>query len=356
MQQPLKICHLLSSLKIGGAERFVIDLSLQQIKSGQDVTILSFGLSTDELYTVAIKENIKIILLNKRWYSRNIMAYRILQDFNILHIHSPVTLKAILLPIAFFRKTKIIYTRHGEGKYNSPIWKIVHAASKPFIHAVTFVSKKGQSIFNNMHDWKDKKQSVIENGISHPILTQPPLYEEKLKLGSVGRMVDLKKQSHLIQAWSQLDSNMKKNIELHFIGDGECREELEQLASKDLLAENIIFHGFMSERNEIQSFFDILVVTSESEGLSIAILEAMIEGKAVIGSNVGGNPRLIKDQNTGVLYSFGDIDALATAIESYSKDINLVKSHGIQAFKHVTENYSICASMEKYNKLYYDEI
>jgi len=291
MHQPLRICHLLSSLKIGGAERFVIDLALQQIKSGHDVTILSFGASTDELYSVAIKENIKVILFNKRWYSKNIMAYQLLKNFNILHIHSPITLKALMLPIGFFRKTKIIYTRHGEGKYNSPIWKIVHTASKPFIYAVTFVSEKGQTIFNDIHDWKNKKQLVIENGISSPVSPQPPMYEKKLKLGSVGRMVDLKKQFHLIQAWSQLDNNLKKNVEIHFIGDGECREELEQLANKDPLAENIVFHGFMNERNDIQSLFDILVVTSESEGLSIAILEAMIEEKAVIGSNVGGNPR-----------------------------------------------------------------
>jgi len=355
MQQPLKICHLLSSLKIGGAERFVIDLTIQQIKNGYDVTILSFGTITDELYSVAIKENIKVFLLNKRWYSKNITTYNLLKNFNILHIHSPVTLKAILLPLLFVKKTKIVYTRHGEGKYNSSLWKVVHLVSQPFISSITFVSKNGQLVFNNIHGWKNKKQSVIENGISPPVFPQPPIYENKLKLGSVGRMVDLKKQNHLIRAWSQLDNKVKKNIELHFIGDGECREKLEQLANKDPLVENIVFHGFMNERNEIQSLFDVLVVTSESEGLSIAILEAMIEKKAVIATNVGGTPSLVKDQNTGVLYPFGDIDTLSKAIEDYSKDSGLAKKHGTRAFKHVTENYSILASMEQYSKLYHDQ-
>jgi len=354
MYQPLRICHLLSSLKIGGAERFVIDLALQQIKKGHDVEILSFGASTDELYSVAIKENIKVILLNKRWYSKNITVYNLLKSFNILHVHSPITLKAIILSIAFFKKTRIIYTRHGEGKYNSFIWKIVHRISKPFISAVTFVSKNGQSVFNDVHHWDTKKQSVIENGISHPVFAQPPLYEKKLKLGSVGRMVDLKKQSHLIKAWAQLNKSVKENVELHFIGDGECRKELELLANKDLLAGNIVFHGFMNERNKIQSLFDILVVTSISEGLSIAILEAMIEGKAVIATDVGGNSRLVKDQNTGVLYTFGNIEALTIAIENYSNNITLAKGHGERAFKHITENYSINSSMEQYNNFYYD--
>lgn len=352
MQQPLRICHLLSSLKIGGAERFVIDLSLQQIKNGHNVTIISFGASSDELYDVVKKENINIILLNKRWYSANKQTYDTLKNFDVLHIHSPVTLKALLLTLPFYKDTKLIYTRHGEGRYDSLTWKIVHQCVKPFVSALTFVSENGQKVFSQVHRWHDKKQIIIENGISPPTIASPAIFGEKFKLGSVGRMVDLKKQAHLIEAWALLDENERENIELHFIGDGECKSQLEQQAKKYNLSNNIIFHGFMNERHEIQKLFDVLVVTSQSEGLSIAILEAMIESKAVIGSDVGGNPKLIHNQKTGILYPFGNINALKTAIALYYNNTDIAKNHGIYALDHVTKNYSLMNAAQQYEILY----
>lgn len=352
MQQPLRICHLLSSLKIGGAERFVIDLSLQQIKSGHNVTIISFGTSSDELYSVAKREGINVILLKKRWYSANKHTYNTLKNFDVLHIHSPVTLKALILTLPFYKGIKIIYTRHGEGRYDSLTWKIVHHCVKPFVCALTFVSENGQTVFNQVHQWQNKKQQVIENGISLPSVASPAIFSEKLKLGSVGRMVDLKKQAHLIEAWSLIKDSERENIELHFIGDGDCKNQLEHLAKKFSPSTNIFFHGFMNERHKIQQLFDVLVVTSQSEGLSIAILEAMIESKAVIGSDVGGNPKLIKDQQTGVLYPFGDIGSLKQAITSYSNNTDLAKEHGANAFTHVSQNYSLMNTTRQYETLY----
>jgi glycosyltransferase involved in cell wall biosynthesis len=96
-------------------------------------------------------------------------------------------------------------------------------------------------------------------------------------------------------------------------------------------------------------------VTSESEGLSIAILEAMAEGKPVIGSNVGGNSRLVIDNVTGVLYPFGDIVKLQSAIMKYVNNEDLLYFHGKQALKHVTNNFSINSAMKKYESLYNED-
>jgi len=352
MPQLNKVCHLLSSLKIGGAERFVIDLSLEQLKLGYEVTIISFGSTNDDLYNVAVKANINVIIFNKKWWSKNITFLRLLKKFNILHLHSPVILKVMLLTIPFLNKQKTIYTRHGEGLYKEPIWKLVHKLAKPFISAVTFVSKNGQCVFRNIHGWNNTKQQVIENGIS---VSKKKLIKSDLKIlriGSVGRMVPLKSQTDLIKAWAELPEKIRTNVELHLIGDGECRASLEQQVTQLKAQDSIFFHGFLSERFEILSLFDLLVVNSESEGLSIAILEAMSQAKAVIATNVGGNPQLVKQNVTGLLYEYGNIKQLTNAIKSYHYNTELLYSHGINAQNHIKENYSLNKTAREYDAIY----
>jgi len=352
MQQLKKVCHILSSLNIGGAERFVIDLCIEQNNNGYTAEILSFGTSEDKLVNVAKINNIKVTHITKKWWTNNLSTLNVLKRFNVLHIHSPVSLKAILLISPFLHDQKLIYTRHGEGRYNSRIWTFVHKMISPFINAVTFVSKNGQKVFQIDHPWPKKKHQVIENGIPLPSTYPVPLKNNKLRLGSVGRVVELKKQSHLISAWNTLPLDIKSNIEIHIIGNGSCYKSLVQQAAQCELNQNIVFHGFMRDRIEIQKLFDILVVTSESEGLSIAILESMAEGKPVIGSDVGGNSRLIINDSTGYLYPFGDICKLQSVIMKYINNDNLLCEHGKKALTHVTDNFSINSAMKKYESIY----
>lgn len=352
MRQLKKVCHILSSLKIGGAERFVIDLCVEQNKNGYIAEILSFGSESDELVNVAKNHGIRVKHITKKWWTSNALTLSTLKKFNVLHIHSPISLKAILLISPFLFRQKLIYTRHGEGRYNTMIWTLVHKLISPFINAVTFVSKNGQKVFQEDHSWPNKVHQIIENGIPLSTGIQTQLNKNKLRLGSVGRVVELKKQSHLIKAWDDLPLDIKSNIEIHIIGDGDCYKNLKQQAIQCELSQNIVFHGFMNDRVSIQKLFDLLVVTSESEGLSIAILEAMAEGKPVIGSDVGGNSRLIIDDATGFLYPFGDIVKLQNAIKKYINNESLLCSHGKQALEHVTSNFSINSTMKKYESIY----
>ena len=352
MEQAKRVCHVLSSLKIGGAERFVIDLSKEQILHGYEVEILSFGNSSDELVEIAQDNKIKTHFVNKRWFSNNKHTYNLLKRFDVVHIHSPVSLKAILLISPLLRNVKIIYTRHGEGRYDSLQWKLVHKTVKPFINAVTFVSHNGESVFREVHPWPSKPHQVIENGIPLHETEKKSYRSSILKLGSVGRVVPIKKQEHLLQAWAALDEQIRNQIEIHIIGDGDQLTYLKELASQYKPSENIMFHGFMNQREEIQALFDVLVVTSESEGLSIAILEAMADHKAVIASDVGGNARLVLNNSTGLLYQYADIDRLKEHIKAYFTSRKLLEDHSQKAFEHVSQNFSINTAMKKYEYLY----
>src|SRR3989338_10642058 len=94
----------------------------------------------------------------------------------------------------------------------------------------------------------------------------------------------------------------------------EKRRELEGLTHKLNLNNQVIFTGKREDIPEILSSLDLFVLSSVSEGLGRSIIEAMAMEKAVVATNVGGIPEVVKDKETGVLVPAKNAPALAAAI------------------------------------------
>jgi len=102
--------------------------------------------------------------------------------------------------------------------------------------------------------------------------------------------------------------------ELHLIGDGELRPELERRFAAAGVSDRVRLPG---ARNDIPSqlaMLDLLVLPSRWEGMPNAALEAMASGLPVVATRVGGTPEVVADGETGVLVAPGDADALAEAL------------------------------------------
>jgi glycosyltransferase involved in cell wall biosynthesis len=155
--------------------------------------------------------------------------------------------------------------------------------------------------------------AVMEFGVDiPPRYTRPRGSAAAVRIGCVGRLVEIKGQSILIEAMGRLRSAVPR--ELHLFGDGPDRSQLEALAHQDA-GDRIKLHGTVMDREAIYRGMDILVVASRTEGLSLAIMEAMAREIAIVATDVGGNSRLVIDGQTGLLVPYGDAAALACALE-----------------------------------------
>lgn len=86
-------------------------------------------------------------------------------------------------------------------------------------------------------------------------------------------------------------------VELHFVGDGRHRKDLEELASRLILSESVFFHGRLSAGEMVRQVLDecdMFIMPSRAEGLPRAMIEAMARGLFCIGTDVGGIPELIE--------------------------------------------------------------
>lgn len=347
----IKVAHIVGSLNIGGAERFVMDLCQVQKQLGNKPAIISLGQPIDPLVAECVGNNIPVASYSGSpvWKLARILL--VLLKFDVIHFHSPYALKFLSIILPLINK-RIIYTRHGASSLPELHWQELHNKAKKNISAVTFVSQEGADNFHHQHGWHDVPNVVIDNGVLINPITKVARKTNRLRIGSVGRMIPLKNQLGLLKAVRLLSKKSQDNIELHFFGDGECLADLKSFKDKHLAHVEVSFHGMVNDREQIYSNFDVLVVTSETEGLSMVIIEAMANYIPVIATNVGGNSKLVINNQTGWLFEFADDKKLASILLHIMDNKQLITDSGDLAFNYISETFSIKTAAKKYAQLY----
>jgi glycosyltransferase involved in cell wall biosynthesis len=145
----------------------------------------------------------------------------------------------------------------------------------------------------------------------------------------LGRLVGTKGLPYLVKAMSKVDGR------LVIVGGGPDRERLERLAVSQGVKDKTEFTGKVSteRKTELLSNCKVFVMPSLFESYGIAVTEAMVWGKPVVASNVGGLPEVVG--NGGILVPPRDSDALATALNTMLQDDGLRRSYARAARQHM---------------------
>jgi len=147
-------------------------------------------------------------------------------------------------------------------------------------------------------------------------ISNPKVYIEapkKIKIVFVASLLPYKRHKDLIYAFAQV---LEHGIdgELHFAGNGILYEELQKLCKTLSVHDRTIFHGHISDKHKLISLLDssdLFIIPSATEGLPRVVIEAMARGLPVIGSNVGGIPELVRNND---LFKVGDTNGLTELI------------------------------------------
>jgi glycosyltransferase involved in cell wall biosynthesis len=176
----------------------------------------------------------------------------------------------------------------------------------------------------------------------------------ELLVGTVGRLVFQKGMDTFIKA-AALVVGKQPNVRFVIAGDGDLREELEELTRSLEIADRVQFLGFMTEIEDVMSLIsslDLFVLSTRFEGLGLVYLEAMALQRPVVGSKISPITEVVKDGETGLLANVDDPEDFARAILKLLQDSELRQRMGKAGPTHVESNYNSQKVLERVHDVY----
>ena len=154
----------------------------------------------------------------------------------------------------------------------------------------------------------------------------------------VGRLAQTKGHRVLLKAMREV-AKAAPEARLVIYGEGEEKDSLQREAAAAGLGERVTFAGFAADVRPALAAADVFVMPSLSEGLGVAVLEAMAMAKPVVVSNAGGLPESVVDGETGLVVPAGDAAALAAALISLLGDRDRARAMGQAGRRRALEHY-----------------
>ncbi len=197
---------------------------------------------------------------------------------------------------------------------------------------------------------------VVQNGIPlEDLLTIPPLraadWPSEPHVAMVANLRPIKDPETYLYA-AQLVLREFPRVTFHVAGEGPMYGQLQQLAAELGLGDRLKLHGHVVDTTGFLAQTQLFVLSSRSEGLPHALLEAMAAGRAVVATRVGGNVELIEDELSGLLVPPENPHDLAQAILRLLRNPVQAERMGRSARQQVSQRYSLQAMSRRFENFY----
>ncbi|HRH76389.1 MAG TPA: glycosyltransferase family 4 protein [Cellvibrionaceae bacterium] len=204
-----------------------------------------------------------------------------------------------------------------------------------------------KTIYNGIDPERYKNATAID------IRRQLNLPPDTRLIGAIGNIRPAKDYANLIRAAQQV---LQSHNDVHFVIAGHPKKdlmnELNRLVGELNLSAHLHFVGFLDNTPGFLADIDVFVLSSISEGFSIATLEAMASGLPVVATRCGGPEEILTPEVDGVLVAKSNPAELAGALMQTLEDAQLRASLAEQAQLTVQERFSISAMLKRYSHIY----
>lgn len=174
---------------------------------------------------------------------------------------------------------------------------------------------------------------------------------ETCLIGTVGRLTPVKGIPYLLDA-ARILLRQGANVKVLVVGDGSIRQDLLAQAGNLGVGERVVFLGHREDTDVLLQALDIFVLPSLSEGIPMALLEAMAASRPIVASRVGGIPEIIEDGVEGFLVESMDVNGLAERCRRLIESPDVARKMGEQGRKRVEREFSATAMADRVVSVY----
>lgn len=365
--KPIGILHVVWSLWMGGAEKLACDLvrTLPTDRFRPIIcSIVHDGILGDELraegYQVYHRHSSPGLDFKTVKWLREIIQR---EQIQVVHAHQYNPMTYAVLATAGMRGVKVVFTEHGRLYPEKWSWKryllnpLLALGVDQFV-SIAECTKQAMVRYDN---FPARRIKVIHNGVDFDsIRTEVDLSVKRRELGinetdriigTAARLEGIKNLPMMLRAFKRV-LGAQPDALLLIAGTGSEEGSLKSLASEMGIADRVRFLGLRFDLAEIYPLFEVFLLTSYTEGISITLLEAMANGVPAVVTNVGGNSEVVINGDTGMLVSSDDDSDLAAKILVLLNSPERAQWMGERALERVVTDFSFQIMMDNYSVLY----
>jgi glycosyltransferase involved in cell wall biosynthesis len=356
----MKILQVINSLATGGAEKLLIESVPKFIEKGIDIDVLLLdGRKQPFLDELSKQFSNNIFYLGQGSSYNPFLIFKIipyLKRYDIIHVHLfPSLYWVAIAKIISFSKTTLIFTEHSTSnkRRKNIFYRMIDRIIYNRYSKVITISTEVKLMLKRHLGSYYNDYITINNGVDNDKIYRSSPADRIMYISNdnekiiiqIARFSKQKDQETLIRSIPYVNIPMK----LLLVGDGPEIDKMKELVVSLELNNKIEFLGIKTNVYNLLKMADLVVLSSNHEGLSLAGLEAMASGTPLIASKVSGLTTLVYD--AGILFEHEDEVDLANKINEilintklYNETVNLCLKRA--------KKYSLDKMIHKHINLY----
>jgi glycosyltransferase involved in cell wall biosynthesis len=340
----LDVLHLIGTLSPGGAERNLYYLAPHLQKSRLRYGICCLA-RRGQFADVVERLGLPVFELGyrKRHFFRTVLRLtRLLKEKRVNVLHTHLFECGLVGRLAAWLAGVPVIIVHEHGK---TLWKKWYHRlfERVAIHGTDLriaVSKDIMGLRLELEKTPPSKIRVVFNVVD-PVMfevddrTRRDKRKElgldgRFVIGTVGRLIDAKAYDLLLEVARQVCA-VKPDVRFVLVGDGPSAAQLQDLRQQLGLAEKVLMLGQRGDIPELMAAMDLYIITSKREGLPVTLIEAMMAGKTIVSTAVGGIPDALSHNENGIIVEPGSKEALVKAVLKIMDDPETMQRLGTRA-------------------------
>jgi glycosyltransferase involved in cell wall biosynthesis len=359
----LSVCHVLSTFGLGGMERVALDLAAGMQERGHTAMAVGFepdGPIAHELRAAGV--SVESVVRRHRGYDVGlIMRLRQLlraRHIDIVHTHNPTAL-LYGAPAGHFAGCAVVHTKHGINPSTGQLLNVRRQVGR-FVDVYVAVSTATAIVALEKREVDATRLRVIPNGIDlrrfstdgdarGAVRSELGIGERAFVAGTVGRLAPEKDQTSLLRAAAPL---LGDDFHVVLAGTGSEADALRRQADELPNGRSIHFLGARSDVPRVLAAMDVFVLPSITEGLPLAILEAMAAGLPALATPVGGIGEVLREGVTGHFFPVGDAERLRELLGRLRADPAAARRMGNEGRSFALKTYARDLAVDRYLATY----